>query len=179
MRSPCGSRPPWRALVLLWMVAVGLALIGLGNVPLRDWDEALVARVSLELSRSPGMAGLLPTYLGEPYTNKPPGLHLAIATVIRLWSWACGNPAPGLPPEWLVRLVPAIASSLLIPLLGLVQSRLQPRRPDAAIATALIALTLLPVARHGRLAMLDGSQLSAMATVWLGLLIAEIGRAHV
>ena len=119
---------------------------------------------------------LFRSYLGEPYTNKPPGLHLAIATVIRLWSWACGNPAPGLPPEWLVRLVPAIASSLLIPLLGLVQSRLQPRRPDAAIATALIALTLLPVARHGRLAMLDGSQLSAMATVWLGLLIAGRGR---
>jgi hypothetical protein len=38
------------------------------------------------------------------------------------------------------------------------------------VATAVITLTLLPIARHGRLAMLDGSQLSAMALVWLGLL---------
>ena len=30
-------------------------------------------------------------------------------------------------------------------------------------ATSVILLTLLPVARHGRLAMLDGTQLSAMA----------------
>jgi len=170
LRTPCWPPAPLRALLLLWLVAVSLALIGLGNVPLRDWDEAIVARVSLELSRSPGMGGLLPTYLGEPYGNKPPGLHLAIATAIRLWAWVHGDPSPGLPPEWLVRLVPALASTLLVPLLGLVQARLRPARPDAAVATALIALTLLPLARHGRLAMLDGSQLSAMALVWLGLL---------
>jgi hypothetical protein len=80
LRTPCCPPPPLRALLLLWLAALGLALIGLGNVPLRDWDEAIVARVSLELSRSPGMGGLLPTYLGEPYSNKPPGLHLAIAS---------------------------------------------------------------------------------------------------
>ena len=165
-------------MLLLWLVALGLALIGLGNVPLRDWDEAIVARVSLELSRSPGMGGLLPTYLGEPYSNKPPGLHLAIASAIRLWAWAHGDSSPGLPPEWLVRLVPALGSSLLVPLLGLVQARLRPARPDAAVATALIALTLLPLARHGRLAMLDGTQLSAMALVWLGLLDTGLARGR-
>lgn len=163
---------------MLWLLAVCLALIGLGNVPLRDWDEAIVARVSLELSRSPWMGGLLPTYLGEPYANKPPGLHLAIASAIQLWHWVRGDSPQDLPPEWVVRVVPALASALLVPLLGLVQARLRPSRPDAAVATALIALTLLPLARHGRLAMLDGSQLSAMALVWLGLLGTSSARGR-
>ena len=34
----------------------------------------------------------------------------------------------------------------------------------------MVLLTLLPVARHGRLAMLDGTQLTAMALLWLALL---------
>lgn len=174
---PSPSPPaPLGALLLLWLLALGLALIGLGNVPLRDWDEAIVARVSLELSRSPWMGNLLPTYLGESYANKPPGLHLLIASAIQLWGSAQGRALSAIPPEWVVRLVPAVVSSLLVPLLGLVQARLRPSRPDAAVGTALIALTLLPLARHGRLAMLDGSQLSAMALVWLGLLTASASR---
>ena len=40
-------------LLLLWLLAVGLALLGLGSVPLRDWDEGIVARVALELANSP------------------------------------------------------------------------------------------------------------------------------
>jgi 4-amino-4-deoxy-L-arabinose transferase-like glycosyltransferase len=155
-----------------WLAAVLQALIGLGNVPLRDWDEGIVARVALEISRSPWPDGLLPTYLGQAYLNKPPGLHLAIATAIRFWGWAGGPAAADLPPEWVVRLVPALASSLLVPLLGLVQLRLRPAHPGAAVASALITLTLLPLARHGRMAMLDGAQLTAMALVWLGMLRA-------
>ena len=41
---------------------------------------------------------------------------------------------------------------------------------SSALATSVILLTLLPVARHGRLAMLDGTQLTAMALLWLALL---------
>jgi 4-amino-4-deoxy-L-arabinose transferase-like glycosyltransferase len=162
-------------LLALWLAALALALIGLGNLPLRDWDEATIARVSLEISRSPFPEGLLPTYLGRAYLNKPPGLHLGIAGVIHLWQWATGSSPASLPPEWVVRLLPALGSTLLVPLLGLVQLRLRPNRPDIAIATALITLTLLPLARHGRLAMLDGTQLTAMALVWLGLLSAGPG----
>ena len=40
----------------------------------------------------------------------------------------------------------------------------------AALATSAILLTLLPIARHGRLAMLDGTQLTVMAVLWIGLL---------
>lgn len=176
LRKLSSPSAPLGALLALWLLAVCLALVGLGNVPLRDWDEAIVARVSLELSRSPWLGGLLPTYLGEPYENKPPGLHLAIATAMRLWDWTRGDGHDTLPPEWVVRVVPALASSLLVPLLGLVQVRLRPWRPDAAVATALITVTLMPLARHGRMAMLDGSQLSAMALVWLGLLGATAAR---
>ena len=56
---------PWRLLLLLWLVAIVLALHGLGNLPLRDWDEAIVARVSLEISRGAWQDALLPTYLGK------------------------------------------------------------------------------------------------------------------
>lgn len=161
-----------RQLLLLWIAALLLALVGLGSVPLRDWDEAIVARVSLEISRSSGHDLLLPTYLGRDYLNKPPGLHLAIAGAIRAWEWTRGGGSADLPPEWLVRLVPAFLSSLLVPLIGTVQARIRPSQPGAAIATALITLTLLPLARHGRLAMLDGMQLTAMALVWLGVLQA-------
>jgi 4-amino-4-deoxy-L-arabinose transferase-like glycosyltransferase len=165
---------PW--LLGLWLVALVLALIGLGGVPLRDWDEGIVARVSLEFSRTPWAGGLLPTYLGRSYLNKPPGLHLAIAAAISSWRWFSGAGAEALPPEWVVRLIPALGSSLLVPLLALVQVKLRPGRPDIAVATSLITLTLLPLARHGRLAMLDGTQLTAMAVVWLGMLTAAPGR---
>ena len=47
---------------------------------------------------------------------------------------------------------------------------LRPGDRSSALATSVILLTLLPVARHGRLAMLDGTQLSAMALLWLALL---------
>jgi 4-amino-4-deoxy-L-arabinose transferase-like glycosyltransferase len=154
---------------VLWLAAVVLALHQLGNVPLRDWDEAIVARVALETSRHSGAELLLPTYLGADYLNKPPGMHLAIAAAIRLWRWLGGS-GSALPPEAVVRLVPALASSLLVPLLGLVQARLRPGDRGAVLATALVTLTLLPLARSGRLAMLDGAQLAAMALIWLGVL---------
>ncbi|MEA5421782.1 ArnT family glycosyltransferase [Synechococcus sp. CCY9202] len=158
-------------LLLLWGVAVLLALVGLGNLPLRDWDEGIVARVALELSQAPRYGDLLPTYWGEPYANKAPGLHLLIAQAVQLWRLLPGQAAvSGLPPEWVVRLVPALLSTLVVPLAGLIQWELRPGQRRTALATALILLCLLPVARHGRLAMLDGSQLSATALLWWSLL---------
>jgi 4-amino-4-deoxy-L-arabinose transferase-like glycosyltransferase len=171
---PIAAGARWSFLLLgLWLAALALALHGLGNVPLRDWDEAIVARVSLEISRSSGPDLLLPTYLGSEYLNKPPGMHLAIAAAIHAWRELTGAAQRDLPPEWVVRLVPAVGSSLLVPLLALVQARLRPARPGDALATGLIALTLMPLARHGRLAMLDGTQLTAMVVVWLGFLVVR------
>jgi 4-amino-4-deoxy-L-arabinose transferase-like glycosyltransferase len=150
----------------LWLLALPLALASLGQLPLRDWDESLVARVALETSQRPWPDLLFPLFWGDPYLNKPPGLHLLIAAAIGLWRGASGA-APGvLPPEGVVRLVPALLSSTVVPLVGLVQARLRPHQPATALASAALALTLLPLARHGRLAMLDGSQLAAILLLW-------------
>ena len=58
----------------------------------------------------------------------------------------------------------------MVPLGGWLQWTLRPGDRASAIATGMILLTLLPVARHGRLAMLDGTQLTAMGLLWLALL---------
>ncbi|MFM7676834.1 MAG: ArnT family glycosyltransferase [Synechococcus sp.] len=172
--SAVAGRPRLRtALLLLWAAALVLALSGLGGVPLRDWDEGIVARVSLELSQAPCYGQLLPTYWGEPYANKAPGLHLLIAWAVQLWRLWPGHDATALPPEAVVRLVPAVLSSLVVPLAGLIQWQLRPGNRRAALATALILLCLLPVQRHGRLAMLDGTQLTATALLWWSLLRLE------
>ena len=150
----------------LWLLAAVLALAGLGQLPLRDWDESLVARVALEASERPWPDVLFPLFWGDPYLNKPPGLHLLIAAAIRLWRALSGASPQALPPEGLLRLVPALLSSTVVPLVGLVQARLRPRQPAVALASAAMALTLLPLARHGRLVMLDGSQLAALLLLW-------------
>ena len=166
MRSgSAADRVPWTALVGLGFAAAVLALIGLGDLPLRDFDEATVARVALELRHGLGEAPLLPTLWNQPYLNKAPGLHSVIALVIRATTGA-----NELPSEWTIRLAPALLSCLVVPLGGWLQWTLRPGDRASAIATSVMLLTLLPVARHGRLAMLDGTQLTAMALLWLALL---------
>ena len=166
MRSGSAPDPaPWIALVTLGIAAAVLALIGLGDLPLRDFDEATVARVALELRHGLGEAPLLPTLWDKPYLNKAPGLHSLIALVI-----SATTQHNQLPSEWTIRLAPALLSCLVVPLGGWLQWTLRPGDRSSALATSVILLTLLPVARHGRLAMLDGTQLSAMALLWLALL---------
>ena len=173
VRSLLGSNPEASlaiTLLLFWCVALLMAMFQLGNLPLRDFDEGTVAQVALELSRRPWPEKLLPTIWGDPYLNKPPGLHGLIAVCISAWRWLSGA-APGVvPPEWLVRLAPALISTIVVPLSGCIQWQLRPRQTATAVCTAAVALSLLPVVRHGRLAMLDGSLLSAMALLWLAML---------
>ena len=164
----------WKPLALplggLWLLAILLALAGLGHLPLRDWDESLVARVALEASEKPWPDLLLPTSWGKPYLNKPPGLHLLIAGAIQLWRAGTDRAPDPLPPEWLLRLVPALLSSTVVPLVGMVQARLRPSQSAVAVASSAMALTLLPLARHGRLVMLDGCQLAAILLIWWAVL---------
>ena len=72
-------------LFFFWLAALALLLIPGLDLPIRDWDEGIVARVAYERGQAllqwlSGQASFselwLPTYWDAPYLNKPPGLHL-------------------------------------------------------------------------------------------------------
>ena len=138
-------------LIILGLLLAALLLftINLG-IPLRDWDEGTVAQVAREIALAPAQSlkWLYPTLAGEPYLNKPPLIHILIAATYKVFGIN----------EWSTRLLPALLTAISIPLLyGVGREIFKSRTP--AIFSALIYLTLLPVVRHGRLAMLDGSVL--------------------
>ncbi|QZZ23105.1 glycosyltransferase family 39 protein [Leptothermofonsia sichuanensis E412] len=152
---PLGTSPPKEWVERLWaggllLAALPLFMVNLGGVSLRDWDEGTVAQVAREIYRAePGsMTWLHPTIFGVPYLNKPPLLHWLIALTYHI----------GGVNEWTARLPGAILTAVSVPLLYGIGRELFPRRLPAIFA-ALVYLTLLPVVRHGRLAMLDGASL--------------------
>ncbi|WP_204368663.1 ArnT family glycosyltransferase [Neosynechococcus sphagnicola] len=152
-----------------WAVGLFLAALllygaNLGELPLRDWDEGTVAQVARDLWRSPlgSWHWLHPTLAGEPYLNKPPLMHLLIAIAYRVWGVQ----------EWTTRLPGALLTACSVFLLYGVGRELFPQRSPAVFA-ALMYLTLLPVVRHGRLAMLDGAILCFSLGMMLCLLRAR------
>ena len=148
-------------LIGLLLAAIVLFGVQLDNLPLRDWDEATVAQVAKEiwLARIGERHWLFPTLWGEPYMNKPPLVHNFIAL-----SYALGGVN-----EWTARLPGAMLTATSVPLLYKIGREIFTSRPPA-IFTALIYLTLLPVVRHGRLAMLDGAVLCfEMLMIWCTL----------
>ena len=147
----------------LWIATVVIWLPWLGNVPLRDWDEGIVASVARATSQQSGLRWLLALkHAGEPYLNKPPGLHWLIGTSIQTWGEG----------EWAVRVIPALLSTLAVPLLVLLRREFSRDQhgEQSALTAGLVLMTLLPMARHGRLAMLDGSLVSCSLMLWLGWL---------
>lgn len=128
------------AAILLWSMA-------LGNLPLRDWDEGIRALVAREIYRTDNW--LYPTFQGEPYLLKPPLMDWLIAI-----SYQIGGVT-----EFTTRLPGAFFSACGVPLIYLVARELFLERLGAVFAAA-VYLTLLPVVRHGRLAMLDGMVVS-------------------
>jgi 4-amino-4-deoxy-L-arabinose transferase-like glycosyltransferase len=153
-------RSPGRKLDYLWAIGLWLAallLLGwqLGELPLRDWDEGIVAQMARQIWRSwhleAGATGL-ETWLypkdvaGMPYFNKPPLMHWLIALTYQV----------GGVNEWTSRLPGAVLTATSVPLLYWIGRELfYPRMP--ALLAAAAYLTCLPVARQGRLAMLDGA----------------------
>ena len=133
----------------LLVAAIVLYTSGLENLPLRDWDEGIVGGVARNIWRAEpnSLTWLYPTInYGEPYWNKPPLIHGAIALAYRLFGVS----------EWSTRIVPATISACCVPLVYLIGREVFATY-SPALFSALVYLTLLPVARHGRLAMLDGA----------------------
>jgi 4-amino-4-deoxy-L-arabinose transferase-like glycosyltransferase len=134
----------------LWIAALALFTVHLGHLPLRDWDEGTVAQVAKEISQaSVGQwQWLFPQMWGEPYLNKPPLIHDLIALLYHFFGVN----------EWTTRLPGSLLTAASVPFLYLLGRELFPSRLTA-LFSALVYLTLLPVVRHGRLAMLDGAVL--------------------
>ena len=153
---------------LFWTIACVIVFSSLGNLPLRDFDEATVARVAFELNQKTGLDRLLPSLWDKPYLNKPPGLHWFISFSIGLSQYFKNN-FNSLPSEFCIRFFPALFSTFVVPLGGLIQWNLRPKDRISCITTSAILLTLLPIIRYGRMAMLDGTQLSAIALLWFCL----------
>ncbi|MBD2528769.1 glycosyltransferase family 39 protein [Nostoc flagelliforme FACHB-838] len=148
----------------LLVISLVLWLMFLGNSPLRDWDEGTVAQVAREIWRAPlgSMHWLYPTLAGEPYHNKPPLMHLLVA-----WTYSIGGVN-----EWTTRLPGAVLTALGVPLLYLVGCSLF-KESLSALFAALVYLTMLPVLRHGRLAMLDGTTITFFLLLLFCLLKAR------
>lgn len=144
---PTAARPvSARDLWALWLCSLTLYLSGLWIEPLRDWEEGTYAEIAREIAAR-GWAGLLhPTLWGAPYLNKPPLLFGLMAVSFQ----TLGESA------FAARLPGAVLTAAMVPLLALLVSDLTGRR-DRALWVAVVLLTLLPVLRHGRLAMLDGT----------------------
>jgi len=159
-------RIDWTWAIALWLAAVLLLLVGLGGVPLRDWDEGIVAQVAKDIWRAQtnpteatSFTWLYPTLGNVPYQNKPTLIHWLIA---QCYAIAGVN-------EWTARFPGAFLTSLSIPLLYWIGRELFPKR-TSAIFSALILLVLLPFVRHGRLAMLDGALVSFSLIMFYSLL---------
>lgn len=142
----------------LLLGAIALYTINLGNVALRDWDEAIVAGVARNIWQDfpHSDTWLHPTIdYDRPYWNKPPLVHWLVAFSYSLFGVS----------EWSTRLFPALLSAICVPLVYLIGREIFSSRIPALLS-ALVYLTLLPVVRHCRLAMLDGA-----ITCWFCLAI--------
>jgi 4-amino-4-deoxy-L-arabinose transferase-like glycosyltransferase len=133
----------------LFFAALVLFGINLGNLPLQ-MDEQTVSQVAKEIASAPldALRWLFPTLQEQPYLERPPLVHGLIALAYLL---AGSN-------EWTTRLPGALLAACSVPLLySLGREIFAARMPS--LFSAAIYLTLLPVVRYGRLAMLDGAVL--------------------
>ncbi|HEY9602928.1 MAG TPA: glycosyltransferase family 39 protein [Allocoleopsis sp.] len=159
-------------LLVFFLAALILWGICLGNLPLRDWDEGTRALVAREIYRTGNW--LHPTLQGESYLLKPPLMDWLIALSYKLLGVQ----------EFSTRLPGAFFTACGVPLLYRVGRELfrdralrgAPGNRIPAIFAASVYLTLLPVVRHGRLAMLDGMAVSFFLLLLLCLLKSRQGR---
>lgn len=144
---------------ILLLAAIFLYTFNLGELTLRDWDEGIVATVAREIYHAElgDYIWLYPQNIdGSPYWNKPPLMHNLIALSYQFFGVS----------EWSTRLLPSIISALCVPLVYFI-SREVFNSKKTALLSAVVYLTLIPVVRHNRLAMLDGAVIFEFCfTIW-------------
>ena len=75
---------PWvlrQPSLLLWLATLVIWLPWLGNQPLRDWDEGIVASVAHATMSQTGLERLIAIQWADAYLNKPSGLHWLIGYI--------------------------------------------------------------------------------------------------
>ena len=154
-------RNDWLWILGLFSSAMLLLTIHLGDLPLGDWDEGIIAQVAREIwqAREDSFKWLFPTLWGEPYFSQPP-----LVTNLIAFTYSLGGVN-----EWTARLPGALLTAISVPLVyGIGREIFSIRQP--AIYAALIYLTGLPVVHSGRLAMVDGAVLCfEVFTLWCAL----------
>ena len=146
-------------LSFLFLAALVIYTIDLGGVALRDWDEGYYAQVAKEIYLNGLDRWLHPTIWGQAELTKPPlapGLMALSYTLFGIH-------------EWTTRLPGALLSAASIPLLYQVGREIFPLHLTAILGSA-VYFTLLPVVRHGRLAMLDGTAVFFFLILLVGVL---------
>ena len=134
---------------ILFIAAIFLYTFNLGEFPLRDWDEGIVATVAREISQADwsDRSWLYPVDINNsPYWNKPPLIHNLIAFCYHFFGVS----------ELITRCIPAMISAFCVPIIYLIGKEIFAVQ-RTAIFSAVVYLTLIPVVRHNRLAMLDGA----------------------
>ena len=129
--------------LLLLILALFIWLIRLGDLPLRDWDEGYYATVARSMFQSGDWLYL--KYHNQPFLLKPP---------LIIWLINFSYHLGGIN-EFTTRLPCALLTAAGVPLLYLVGRNIFYTQLPA-VFSSLVYLTLLPVLRHGRLAMIDG-----------------------
>jgi 4-amino-4-deoxy-L-arabinose transferase-like glycosyltransferase len=132
----------------LFIAALALFCLNLGNVPLQPGTEQLIAQMAKEMAATPlqYLQWLFPTQVDRLHLTYPP----LSQTLVALAYWV------GEPNIWTTRLPGALLAASSVPLLYTLAREIFISR-RAALFSALIFLTLLPVVRYGRLAMPDGA----------------------
>ena len=142
----------------LFIAALILFLVNLGELPLLDSNEGIVAQVAKEIyQQSDGLSSwVFPTLWGEPYLGQPPLVHGLIAIAYRIAGVS----------EFTTRFPGAFLGAVSVVLVYKIGREIFVAR-FPALCSALIYLTCLPVVRFSRMAMLDGPLLCfELLSIW-------------
>ncbi len=144
--------------ISLFLAALVLFLVNLGNLPLIDLKEGVVAQVAKEIYQGFGLGDnwIFPTLWGEPYLEQPTLVPDLIAIAYKVAGVS----------EFTTRLPGALLGAVSVLLLYNIGREIFVARLPA-LFSALVYLTCLPVLRLSRLAMLDGPLLCfELLTIW-------------